>query len=168
MSDSSSEDDMPLSSLVAKKRSRTVASYAEGSDDGDEEVEESEASGDFVEEDEDDGIADGDYAEESDDSDDMPLSALAKEKRKSPKPAAKKKPPKSEKKRSATKKSQSKSKPKPAKKTTKSVAKASVSAGNYVCASSELYMKSDKGKLIASILVRWYANDVCISDLLLD
>ena len=167
MSDSSSEDDMPLSSLVAKKRSRTVASYAEGSDDGDEEVEESEASGDFVEEDEDDGIADGDYAEDSDDSDDMPLSALGKEKKKNPKPVAKKKPT-TEKKRSATKKSQSKSKPKPAKKTTKSVAKASVSAGNYVCASSELYMKSDKGKLIASILVRWYANDVCISDLLLD
>mmetsp|Transcript_29192 Transcript_29192/g.69504 ORF Transcript_29192/g.69504 Transcript_29192/m.69504 type:complete len:282 (-) Transcript_29192:100-945(-) len=158
MIDDSSDDDMPLSSLAAKKRPRTVASYAD-SDDGEEEFGDqvSEASGGFVEEDEDNGITDGDYADDSDDSDDMPLSALAKEKKKNPKSAAKKKPPKSsEKKRSATKKSQSKPKSKPAKKTTKTVAKASVSAGNYVCASSELYMNSDKGKLIESILVRWW------------
>ncbi|EJK64189.1 hypothetical protein THAOC_15093 [Thalassiosira oceanica] len=166
MIDDSSDDDMPLSSLAAKKRPRTVASYAD-SDDGEEEFGDqvSEASGGFVEEDEDNGITDGDYADDSDDSDDMPLSALAKEKKKNPKSAAKKKPPKSsEKKRSATKKSQSKPKSKPAKKTTKTVAKASVSAGNYVCASSELYMNSDKGKLIESILVRWYVKVVCISD----
>lgn len=160
MIDDSSDDDMPLSSLAAKKRSRAVASYAEDSDNGEEEFsgQASDSSGDFVEEDKDtdgqDGIADGDYAEDSDDSDDMPLSALAKEKKKTPKPAAKKKPEK--KKVSATKKSQSKSKSKPAKKATKTVAKASVSAGNYVCASSELYMNSDKGKLIQSILVRWW------------
>ncbi|KAL7546953.1 hypothetical protein ACHAWF_010303 [Thalassiosira exigua] len=162
MSDSSSsEDDLPLSALGNKK--------AESSDEAefDEEEEEDDAVGEeeepdtdefIVEDSEDDGDGDEDYASES--SDDVPLTALKSKKAPAPKkpkakPAKKAAPKKKatpKKKKAATKKKGKKS----ASSSSKGKKPTSSSAINYVCPSGELYANCDKGKLVQSLLARWW------------
>jgi hypothetical protein len=153
MSDSSSEDDLPLSSLGAPKRQsrgsvNTSVNYNEDSEQEFQDIEEEAPDDD----DEDMGnfIADDD----SDDSDDRPLSAL-----KSPakvKSSAKKAPAKP---KAAPKKKETSAKKSPAKvtKSKSTISTSSSKSGStYNAPSIELYTKCDKGKLIQSVLVRWW------------
>jgi hypothetical protein len=151
---SSDDDDMPLSALTKGKRSRPKDddSEAEFDDEASDEPAEEEDN-DFIAEDSGDD-EDGDY--DSDDSDDIPLSKLKsppKKKAAAKKPAAKSKATKT--------KAAPKKKAAPAKKKATTAKKAaskpaaSVSS-SYVSASTELYAKCDKGKLIQSLLARWW------------
>lgn len=161
--DSSSSEDLPLSALARRKKesSESEAEFEEDEDDNDLEEESSgEAldSDDFIAEgsDGEDEDSDGNY--NSDSSDDVPLSTLKSNKTtKTPPP---KKKPAAKKKASTAKKAAPKKKAAAKKKATKKSAKAkqssSSSASNYVCPSGELYAKSDKGKLIQSLLARWW------------
>jgi hypothetical protein len=151
---SSDDDDVPLSALGNGKRSRPKDddSEAEFDDEASDETAEEEDINDFIAEDSD--HEDGDY--DSDDSDDIPLSKL---KSSPPKKEAAKKPAAKAK---ATKtKAAPKKKATPAKKkstTTKKTASKPVASASssYVSASTELYAKCDKGKLIQSLLARWW------------
>lgn len=154
--DSSSSEDLPLSALGKKaESSEEEAEFDEESEEEEEEeVGDAADSDDFIDdEDDDDGDDDdGDY--DSDSSDDAPLSSL-KAKKKAPakkKAAAKAKPAK--KSTSAKKKKAAPKKKKAKKKAT--TTKSSASTSNYLCASGELYAHCDKGKLIQSLLARWW------------
>ncbi|KAL3816750.1 hypothetical protein ACHAXA_004902 [Cyclostephanos tholiformis] len=165
--ESSSSEDIPLSAL-GKKAKYDDCDEAEFEDDEENEMgnEPNDDSDDFIVEDDDDDDDDGDY--NSDSSDDVPLSSLKSPKKKATpttevKPSkksasAKKDAPK----KKATKTKTTKSKSSTPKKKTSSTKKASKAAPsssastNYLCASSELYSRCDKGKLIQSLLVRWW------------
>jgi hypothetical protein len=165
--ESSSSEDLPLSALgkKLKKDDSDEAEFEDEDDDEDEEMgnEPNDDSDDFiVEDDEDDDDEDGDY--NSDSSDDVPLSSLKSPQKKATKvkPAAKKStsakkdaPKKKATKKSETKTPVKKKKPTSAKKASK-VASSSSASTSYLCASSELYSQCDKGKLIQSLLVRWW------------
>jgi hypothetical protein len=164
--DSSSSEDIPLSAL-GKKAKNADSDEAEFEDDEDDEMghEANDDSDDFIVEDDgddnDDDDEDGDY--NSDSSDDVPLSSLkspaapytkakqTKESKSGKKDAPKKKAAKTKSKSSSTPKKKSASTKKSSK-----VAPSSSASTNYLCASSELYSRCDKGKLIQSLLVRWW------------
>ncbi|KAL7543099.1 hypothetical protein ACHAXR_012418 [Thalassiosira sp. AJA248-18] len=156
--DSSSSDDLPLAALGKKSESSSDEAEFEEEDD-DEEMDHGEEpdTDDFIEDDSDeDDDDDGDY--DSDSSDDVPLSTLkSKKKEPPPKKAATKK---SSAKKAAPKKkaatSAKKKKSTAAKKSSKTKQASSSSSSNYLCASSELYSQCDKGKLIQSLLARWW------------
>jgi len=156
--DSSSSEDLPLSAL-ANRHKQESSDEAEFDDEDDESGgEEADESDDFiVEEEDDDGDEDGDY--DSDSSDDAPISSL-KSKKKSPPKKAKAKPAKkttsAKKKAAPKKKATSAKKKKPAKKSAKAKAAASSSTSNHMSASSEMYSQCDKGKLVQSLLARWW------------
>mmetsp|Transcript_13042 Transcript_13042/g.19525 ORF Transcript_13042/g.19525 Transcript_13042/m.19525 type:complete len:305 (+) Transcript_13042:132-1046(+) len=177
-SSSSSEDELPLSSLKnskaaasptrssSRRRSAAAAptsSYKEQSDN-----EESEEEAEFDDEDDnkeeegsddDDDDSDDEDDDDDDDEDDEPVSAL-----KSPKTKAKAKT----KSTAATKKKATKAKPTTTKTKTKtktakkkkvkadSPTPTSSSSSAIRTASSELYAKSKKGKLISELLRRWW------------
>lgn len=135
-------DDEPLI-----KRKKTKAAPAADSED------------DFIEED-DGGDGSDDY---TDSDDDVPLSKLKSAS--TPKKGAKAKKPTAAKKKSTTTKSKTvKSKTKPASKSKKPTAKTKTTpkkdtfknSSGMVTASSELYQKCEKGKLIQSALCRWW------------
>jgi len=150
---SSSEEDLPLSALknssptsrrsTSRRSSRssakpTTSSYKESSDD-DEEFEFDENAEDPMDEEE----------SEEEDEDDIPLSELVK--KASPKAKKTKAAPKS--------KAKPKAKATPKKKKVvkkKVVKKKSSSSSTIVSHSSELYAKSEKGKLISELLCRWW------------
>lgn len=158
--ESSSSEDLPLSALATKKQKESSDEAEFDNEDADEDMEagaEEHDSSDFIDDEDDDGgddnENDGDYA--SDSSDDVPLKSLkSKNKAASPKKAkAKKAAPRkkaaasAKKRKSTTTKKSPKAKAKPS---------SSSSAGNWLCASGELYAHCDKGKLIQSILARWW------------
>lgn len=153
---SSEDDDIPLKDLAKGKRSRPKdddSSEAEFDDEAsDGEPAEEEDADDFIVEDEDEDDEDGDY--DSDDSDDIPLSKLKSppKKKAAKKPAAKSKATKA--KAAPKKKATSAKKKKPAAK--KAASKPSAASSAYVSASTELYANCDKGKLIQSLLARWW------------
>lgn len=171
MSDSSSDDDVPLSALGGKGKKEESSDeeaefFGDGLVDSDEDAGDDEQldSDDFVVEEDDDDDEDGEYGSDSDDDDDVPLSAMKSKKEKAP---PKKKP-----------KKESKSKAKPAKKAKSSAKKeapkkkasakkkkstntttkksSTIGGGNWLCASGELYSQCDKGKLIQEVLKRWW------------
>eukprot|EP00584_Thalassiosira_punctigera_P019372 CAMPEP_0172554108 /NCGR_PEP_ID=MMETSP1067-20121228/53200_1 /TAXON_ID=265564 ORGANISM="Thalassiosira punctigera, Strain Tpunct2005C2" /NCGR_SAMPLE_ID=MMETSP1067 /ASSEMBLY_ACC=CAM_ASM_000444 /LENGTH=285 /DNA_ID=CAMNT_0013342417 /DNA_START=116 /DNA_END=973 /DNA_ORIENTATION=- len=158
--DSSSSEDLPLSALGKKDEYESSDEAEAGFDDEDEDEEsggEEYDSSDFIDDDEvDDENDDGEY---SDSSDDAPLTSLKS--KKAPK-QAKTKPAKksSSSKKAAPKKkaavSAKKKKSASTKKTSKAKQSLSSSASNYLCASGELYSQCDKGKLIQSLLARWW------------
>jgi len=149
---SSSDDDLPLSALKkstippssATSRRRSVTSYKEPSDNESEESEENEfQSEDKLEEDSGSGSGSD---EDSDEEDDKPIATL-----KSPVKAKTKAKPK--KKTTATKKKATKTKKK---KLSPSNSFSSSTTYALQTASSELYAKSKKGKLISELLFRWW------------
>jgi len=149
---SSSDDDLPLSALKkstippssATSRRRSVTSYKEPSDNESEESEENEfQSKDELEEDSGSGSGSD---EDSDEEDDKPIATL-----KSPVKAKTKAKPK--KKTTATKKKATKTKKK---KLSPSNSFSSSTTYALQAASSELYEKSKKGKLISELLFRWW------------
>jgi hypothetical protein len=151
---SSSDDDLPLSALKkstippssATSRRRSVTSYKEPSDNESEESEENEfQSKDELEEDSGSGSGSD---EDSDEEDDKPIATL-----KSPVKAKTKAKPK--KKTTATKKKATKTKTKK-KKLSPSNSFSSSTTYALQTASSELYAKSKKGKLISELLFRWW------------
>mmetsp|Transcript_14185 Transcript_14185/g.27761 ORF Transcript_14185/g.27761 Transcript_14185/m.27761 type:complete len:295 (+) Transcript_14185:191-1075(+) len=167
--DSSTSDDVPLSSLKAGSRSRRSINYNEDDNDEDEsdeaEFQDDGGEGDYIEsndgndtddfivdddddddEGDEDGDDDGDY---SDSSEDAPLSALKKP---SPKKSKASTPKKTPKKKPTPKKKASTTKKKAASKAKVT----SSSSTTYLSASSELYSKCEKGKLIQSVLARWW------------
>lgn len=140
-SDSSSDEDMPLSSLVKNSPRRSSSRASRGSYK-EESAEEEEAEFEF-----DDGV----YSDEGDEDDggessddDAPLSEFKSPKAK---PAAKKK--------STTKKS-AKKKATATKKKKTVVKKSESSTKAMITRSSELYLKAKKGKLISELLSRWW------------
>lgn len=141
MSDESSGDELPLAALAGSRRqSRGSVNYTEDSDEEEEfqDIEESAPE----EEDINDFIA-------SDSDDDMPLSKLKSPKSAKKTPAKKKEAPK--------KKESSAKKKKPVTKSKSTVSSSSSKSGcNYNAPSIELYTKCDKGKLIQSVLARWW------------
>lgn len=155
MSDDSSED-IPLSALGKKAQ-------IDDSDEAEFDMDHEDGSDDVIVED-DDGDhddKDGDYV--SDSSDDAPLSSLRsppKKKAAVPPPSNVKPASKTAKKDAPKKKStKTKSTPKPKKTTNPSKAASTssfASSSNYLCASSELYSQCDKGRLIQSLLARWW------------
>lgn len=166
MSDSSSEDDVPLAALAKKEESSDEAEF-NGDDDLVDSNDDEPDTDDFIVEDEDeDDDEEEDYA--SDSSEDAPLSALKtkKEKEKKKKKATKDKKAKA--KAKPAKKSTSAKKAPPKKKATTATKKKKAATAKknkllkaaasitYSCASSELYAMCDKGKLIQSILSRWW------------
>eukprot|EP00571_Detonula_confervacea_P017374 CAMPEP_0172298820 /NCGR_PEP_ID=MMETSP1058-20130122/1297_1 /TAXON_ID=83371 /ORGANISM="Detonula confervacea, Strain CCMP 353" /LENGTH=288 /DNA_ID=CAMNT_0013008113 /DNA_START=108 /DNA_END=974 /DNA_ORIENTATION=+ len=161
--DSSSSEDLPLSALARKKQESS--DEAEFDDEEDEEMGGEDDSDDFVveddddDDDDDDGDGDGDGNYDSDSSDDAPISSLKSKKKTPPPKKAKAKPAKkatSAKKAAPKKKATSAKKKKPTKKSTKAKPTSSSSASNWLSASSELYSQCDKGKLIQSLLARWW------------
>jgi len=159
-SDSSSDEDMPLSSLVKNSRSSSRASRGSYKEESAEEEEELEFD-DGVESDEGDDDDDGESSDddaplsefkspkangESSD-DDAPLSEFKSPKAKT---AAKKKATK----KKATKKKATKKKSTPKKKTV--VKKFESSTKAMISRSSELYLNAKKGKLISELLSRWW------------
>ena len=165
MSSSSDDDDVPLSALANGKRSRPKdddSSEAEFDDEAsDGPAEEEEDIDDFIiaeEEGDDDDDDDEDVDYDSDDSDDIPLSALKSppsKKKAANKPAAKSKATKT--KAAPKKKATSAKKKKKSTTTKKTTSKpAAAPSSSYVSASTELYAKCDKGKLIQSLLARWW------------
>ncbi|KAL3796531.1 hypothetical protein ACHAW5_004433 [Stephanodiscus triporus] len=167
--ESSSSEDLPLSALgkKLKKDDSDEAEFEDVDDDEDDDMgkEPNDDSDDFIvedDDDDDDDDEDGDY--NSDSSDDVPLSSLKSPQKKATKvkPAAKKStsakkdaPKKKATKKTETKTPVKKKKSMSAKKASKVASSTSASA-NYLCASSELYSQCDKGKLIQSLLVRWW------------
>lgn len=157
--ESSSSEDLPLSALATNKRSESSDEAEFDNEDEDEEMDaeaEEQDSSDFIDDDDGGGENDDDdYA--SDSSDDAPLSSLKSAKNTAP-------PKKATKVKAKAKKATPKKKAASAKKkkgtTTKKSPKAkqssSASTGNWLCASGELYAQCDKGKLIQSILARWW------------
>jgi len=162
-SSSDEDDDTPLAALANRKRSRTPVKYVEDSDDDDDdddnddesdEVEFENDEEDFaeVEVNEDDDFLNDD-SDDDDDSDSATLASLTK----------KKTPPSKSK---ATKKKKPKSKSKSKSKTTKKKVAAKKKQKNreisessspaIVTPSSELYSKCTKGKIIQSLLCRWW------------
>lgn len=169
---SSSDDDIPLSALGKKPKGESSDEEAEFNDDEDDDEEMGDEpdsdSDDFIADDEEDDDEDGAYASDSSD-DNVLLSALkspqkpkAVKAKKTSSSMTKKAAPK--KKTTSTKSSSSSSAKKKANSTTsskKSKASASSSStgsggSNYLCASNELYSRCDKGKLIQSLLSRWW------------
>jgi len=164
-SDSSSDEDMPLSSLVKNSRSSSRASRGSYKEESAEEEEELEFD-DGVESDEGDDDDDGESSDddaplsefkspkangESSD-DDAPLSEFKSPKAKT---AAKKKATKKKAtKKKATKKKATKKKSTPKKKTV--VKKFESSTKAMISRSSELYLNAKKGKLISELLSRWW------------
>lgn len=181
--DSSSGEDLPLSSLGRRGSARPAPKYA---DDDDSEEAEFQGDGNESEEVEFDDVGDGDdggggvidedegFIDDSDDDDDeddddgnygsdsdsdSPLSSLkspagkkAAAKKSSPKAAPKKKSSSAKKKpSSAKKKAATKKKP-----SNGSNGGAKSSAPAVVLPSMELYEKCNKGKLIRSLLARWW------------
>mmetsp|Transcript_27030 Transcript_27030/g.46112 ORF Transcript_27030/g.46112 Transcript_27030/m.46112 type:complete len:290 (-) Transcript_27030:209-1078(-) len=162
--DSSSSEDLPLSALAKSKKEESESSDEaefeeeyEDEDEGEGEREDGEVgeepepdSSDFIDDDDvEDDDEDGDY--DSDSSDDVPLTALK----------SKKTPPKAKEVKSAKKSSTKKAAPKKkasssAKKKKPTTTKSASSTSNYLCASGELYPQCDKGKLIQSLLARWW------------
>jgi len=140
-SDSSSDEDMPLSSLVKNSRSSSRASRGSYKEESAEEEEELEFD-DGVESDEGDDDDDGESSD-----DDAPLSEFKSPKAKT---AAKKKATK----KKATKKKATKKKSTPKKKTV--VKKFESSTKAMISRSSELYLNAKKGKLISELLSRWW------------
>lgn len=142
-SDSSSDEDMPLSSLVKnppmRSSSRSRSSYKEESAEEEEEEFEFDdgVESDDGDEDEDDEDDDGESSD-----DDAPLSDFKSPKAK---PAAKKK---------STKKKATKKKATKKKKTV--VKKSESSTKAMITRSSELYLNAKKGKLISELLSRWW------------
>lgn len=164
MSSSSDDDDIPLSALAkngSSKRSRPDDDESEEAEFDDEAsahepADEEEDIDEFIVDDEDEDDEDGDYA--SDDSDDIPLSALKSPPKKKAKPVAKSKA-KATKKAAPKKKATTATKKKKSTSTStkKSSAKSTSAApSNYVSASTELYANCEKGKLIQSLLARWW------------
>lgn len=180
---SSSDEDIPLSALGKKAKVESSDEEAEfnDADDDDEEMgdEPDSDSDDFIDDDDEDEDDDDDGAYASDSSDDVPLSALRSPQKKVKAKAGTKKKASSSptkkaapKKKSTTTKSKSSSSSSSAKKKAKSTSSSSSkkskassstsssSAGsggsNYLCASNELYSHCDKGKLIQSLLSRWW------------
>ena len=166
--DSSSSEDVPLASLgAARKKKKTIQESSEEEAEFDEEESEQDEemvggdepdTDDFVVEDSEADDDDGDY--DSDSSDDVPLSSLKSAKKKTPakkEKAAPKKKASSTKKAAPKKKKETKAKASSAKKKTSSKASFAKSGGsNYLCPSNELYSNCDKGKLIQSLLARWW------------
>ena len=161
--DSSSEDDVPLAALAKNEESRDEVEFNGEHDLVDSNDDEADTD-DFIVEDEDEDDDEEDYA--SDSSEDAALSALKtkKEKEKKKKKASKEK---AKAKAKPAKKSTSAKKAPPKKKATtatkkkksataKNKALKAAASINYVCASSELYAMCDKGKLIQSLLSRWW------------
>ena len=155
---SSSDDDIPLKDIAKGKRSRPKdddSSEAEFDDEASasDEPADEEDNDDFIVEEEDDADEDGDY--DSDDSDDIPISQLKSppKKKAAKKPAAKSKATKT--KAAPKKKGTSAKKKKPAA-TKKTAAKSAAASSSYISASTELYANCDKGKLIQSLLARWW------------
>ena len=153
--DESSDSDVPLSALGGSRRtSRGPVNYAEDSGEEEEfqDMEEEAVPGD--DEDDDDikkFIVDDDDSSE----DDMPLSKLKSPKKgvASKKTPAKAKAAPKKKETSAKKKTVTKSKSTVSSSSSKSTSKPGT---NYNAPSIELYSKCDKGKLIQSVLVRWW------------
>lgn len=157
--DSSSSDDLPLSALANKDESESSDEAEFEEEDEDEEMGgEEPGSSDFIDDDDDDEEdEDGDYA--SDSSDDAPLSSLKSKEKTTPKKAKAKPAKKSSSKKAAPKKKAASAKKKKStttKKSPKAKPSSSSSASNYLCASGELYPQCDKGKLIQSLLARWW------------
>ena len=172
---SSSDDDIPLSSLGKKPKIESSDDEAEFNDDEDDDEEMGDEpdsdSDDFIDDDDVDDDDDEDGAYGSDDSDDdVPLSALrspkkpkAVKKKAASSPTKKKAAPKKKSTASKTKSPSAKKKAKSAssssKKSKASSSTTSSSTGggsNYLCASNELYSQCDKGRLIQSLLSRWW------------
>jgi hypothetical protein len=160
--DELSDEDIPLSKSVPKKTKMSENAASSSSDDDDDEEDDEE------EEEEDFEDDDSDELDESSD-DDVPLSSIVtspnnkkkveKVSKSATKPATatvKKKPTK--KKASPTKKekaAQAKKK-KDGKNKKKEIVLTAGGSSNYVCASAELYSKSEKGKLVQALLCRWW------------
>lgn len=155
---SSEDDDIPLKDLAKGKRSRPKdddSSEAEFDDEASDEPAAEEDIDDFIVEDEEgDDDEDGDY--DSDDSDDVLLSELKSptKKKAAKKPAAKSKATK--KKATPKKKATTAKTKKPAATKKKASKPAAAASSSYVSASTELYANCDKGKLIQSLLARWW------------
>jgi hypothetical protein len=173
---SSSDDDIPLSSLGKKPKIESSDDEAEFNDDEDDDEEMGDEpdsdSDDFIDDDDVDDDDDEDGAYGSDDSDDdVPLSALrspkkpkAVKKKAASSPTKKKAAPKKKSTASKTKSPSAKKKPKSTSSSSSKKSKASSSTtssstgggSNYLCASNELYSQCDKGRLIQSLLSRWW------------
>ncbi|KAL9181347.1 hypothetical protein ACHAXT_010152 [Thalassiosira profunda] len=157
MSDSDSSDDVPLAALAGKKsESDEELEFDEDAESEEEELvaDDPVDSDDFIVEEEEDD-EDEDYA--SDSSDDVPLSALKSKKAPPPKKKPKKAKAKPAKKATSAKKKAAPKKKKASAKKSKSKASAAKSAtSTYLCASGQLYANCNKGKLIQSLLSRWW------------
>lgn len=139
--DESSGDDVPLAAL-SRRQSRGSVNYNEDSDEEQEFQDVEESAPGEGNDDINDFIA-------SDSDEDLPLSKL-KSPKTADKPAAKKKAAPKKKETSAKKK-------KPVTKSKSTVSSSSSKPGsNYNAPSIELYTNCDKGKLIQSVLVRWW------------
>lgn len=168
-SDSSEGDSVPLAML-----GKTLRPPAPESDDDSEENEfdgedddESEDEGSAYsggdDDDDDEGSGGGDMdvegedqSDDSDDSDDEPLSTLRSPTKKVT-PAKKTKPPTKSKRSAEKKKAAAKKKNSTKKKKKSEPAKKSGGNGSAILlASTELYAKCEKGKLIQSLLCRWW------------
>ncbi|KAL3787720.1 LOW QUALITY PROTEIN: hypothetical protein HJC23_012146 [Cyclotella cryptica] len=174
--ESSSGDDLPLSSLgTGKRKSRGSVNYNEENSqesdeaefqDGDDDEEARSPNGDGM--DTDDFIAEDDDDEEVDEGDDsssdegLPLSSLksAKAKLSTPKNASAKKTKAASSTKKATPKKKESRKASSSKLTKSKSSASSTSskavASTYNAPSIELYAKCDKGKLIQAVLVRWW------------
>uniref|UniRef100_A0A6U3Q806 Uncharacterized protein n=1 Tax=Ditylum brightwellii TaxID=49249 RepID=A0A6U3Q806_9STRA len=169
---SDSDEDVPLAMLGGKNLRSPDNGNDSGDDDGDENEfdDENDDESSYASEDESDDERgeNGDTSSESDSDDDVPLSAL-----KSVKSPTKKKKSTSSSSSSSSKKKKTPAKEKTvAKKKTPTKKKAptpkkkaasngmskskSASSGDLVTVSSELYSKSEKGRLINALLCRWW------------
>jgi hypothetical protein len=168
---SDSDDDMPIARVAAAKKRKALSDEDEdesddgkGSDDreneedgdGDDDEEEGEEESEY-EGDEDGeeemrdlqqtrGLVDEPSGSDDSSDDDVPLSHLATKK----KAPAKKKTP------AAKKKVTPKKKPVPRKKPDGTASSGATGRSTYVSPSTELYAKSEKGKLIQALLSRWW------------
>ena len=159
MSDSDSSEDMPLSALAKKKDESSEEEEFNELVDSDEDAggEEPDSEEDFIVEDSEEEDEDEDYASEEDSDDDAPLSKLSPKTKAAPaKKKAKAAKKSSTKKKAAPKKKATTTKKKKATTKKSSKSTSASSGGNYLCPSSELYSRCDKGKLIQSLLARWW------------
>ena len=154
---------MPLSALSNGngKRSRPEdddSSEAEFDDtEADETAQEDDINDFIVEEEDDDDDDDDDDDYDSDDSDDIPLSALkSPPKKKAKKPAATSKANATKSNKTAPKKKATTAKKKKPAAPKKAASKPAAGSSAYVSASTELYANCDKGRLIMSLLARWW------------
>lgn len=169
--ESTSGEDVPLAALGGKhlrppginsdesSSEEEEAEFDENAEEEEESSEEENDDDDFIaDDDEEEEEEDDDDDEESDSEDDVPLASL-KSPAKGKKAAAGKR---NEKKPAAKKKTAAKPKKKAAAKTkkkangSKQVAANSSSSSEPTTASGHMYAKSDKGKLIQSVLCRWW------------